>query len=152
MRTAQSRQAGYTLLEVLVVLGLMAMITAVSMPLLRGGADTGLIERTASRLAADLTTTRIAAIKQNIETHLDIDVAANSYSGTPHLSPRPLPPAVPIHVTADTGRASSSTVASIRFFPDGGSAGGRIMIGAGNQCRIITIDRLTGLIRIRRGP
>ncbi len=149
-KSASASQAGFTLLEMLVVLGLLGLIAAVSMPLLRGGAENGLIERTAARLAADLTTLRVAAIKQNTEAHLDIDLAVNRYWGTPRLGLRPLPAGIPIAVK-DTG-ATAASLASIRFFPDGSSGGGRVIIGSGGQSRIVSIDRLTGLIRIKRAP
>ena len=145
-------EAGFTLLEMLVVLGLLGMIAAVSLPLLRGGARTGLIERTAARLAADLTSTRLAAIRQNMASHLEIDLAANSYSGTPHLNARALPAEIPISVKSTTACPGASQAACIHFFPNGSSAGGRIVVGTGGQSRIITIDRLTGMIRVGREP
>ncbi len=147
---ARASQAGFTLLEMLVVLGLLGLIAAVSMPLLRGGADTGLIERTASRLAADLSTLRGAAIKLNVESHLDIDLSANCYSGTPRLAERPLSAGVPITVQDAGVGSGGSKQASIHFFPDGSSSGGRIVIGSGGQSRIVTVDRVTGLIRVSR--
>ena len=110
-------QAGYTLLEMLVVLGLLALIAAVSMPLMRGGAETGLIERTAARLAADLMAMRTAAIKRNIDTRLDIDLAANRYWGTPKLSARPLPAGIPIAIKGGRTAVAATSVASILFFP-----------------------------------
>ena len=151
IRSAPS-EAGFTLLEMLIVLGLLGMIAAVSLPLLRGGARTGLIERTAARLAADLTSTRLAAIKQNIASHLDFDLAANSYSGTPRLTARAMPVEIPISVRTTESGPESPPLARIQFFPNGSSAGGRIVVGSGGQSRIITIDRLTGMVRISREP
>jgi general secretion pathway protein H len=145
-------QSGYTLLEMLVVLGLLGLLAAVSMPLLRGSAETGLIERTAARLAADLSAMRNAAIKLNIDTRLDIDLAANQYWGTPKLTPRPLPAGLPITVKDAGPRQSQGQLATIQFFPDGSSGGGRIVVGVGGQSRTLTIEPLTGLVRLQRGP
>jgi general secretion pathway protein H len=144
-------QSGYTLLEMLVVLGLLGLIAAVSMPLLRGGGETGLIERTAARLAGDLAAMRVVA-KHNTVARLDIDLASNRYWGTPKLPPRPLPAGIPITVSAAGAGMATAQSASIQFFPDGSSGGGRITVGAGAQRQVLTVEPLTGLIRLRRLP
>ena len=39
-------------------------------------------------------------------------------------------------------------VAAIRFFPDGGSTGGRVVLGFGDRERAVDVDWLTGRVRL----
>jgi general secretion pathway protein H len=145
-------ESGYTLFEMLIVLTILGLIAAVTVPLLRGGAEAGLVLRTAERLAADLATVRLAAIKGNREATLDIDLVNNSYSGLPALAQRMFPAQMPVKVSAANASSDQAGLASIRFFPNGGSLGARITLGAGAQVRVLSIDPLTGLVRIERPP
>ena len=142
--------AGFTLLEMLVVLALLGLVAAVAMPLLRGGAETGLIERTAYRLSADLSAMRLEAIRHNTETALDFDLKSNTYRGGRRLAPRLLPPQLAVVVEAARLPSSGQGAASIRFYPDGSASGGRIVIGQGSRQRVVAVDGLTGLSRVYR--
>jgi general secretion pathway protein H len=93
----------------------------------------------------------VAAIKHNTPARLDIDLATNRYWGTPMLTERPLPPGVPITVHTAQRSLGSVTLATIQFFPDGSSGGGRITVGSGGQAQVLIIEPLTGLIRLHKG-
>ena len=152
MSTDRKSEAGFTLLEMLVVLGLLGLLVALSTPLLRGGVQAGLVERTAYRLSADLSTMRLAAIRHNTETALDFDLASSTYWGDNRLAPRFLPAQIEVVIDAPRSTVGARTLVSFRFFPDGSASGGRIVIGQGGQQRVITLDRLTGLPRVSRLP
>ena len=81
--------------------------------------------------------------------HLDIDLTTNTYFGTATVAARAIPAGVPVSMT--TRSAGASGVERVTFFPNGGSGGGQIVVGSGAQSRVITIDVLTGMIRISRG-
>ncbi len=145
-------EAGFSLLEMLVVLGLLGLIAAVTMPMLRGGAEAGLVERTAFRMAADFMTMRTLAIHDNTETGIDFDLKSNTYWGSTRLAPWSVPAQLEVDVQTPLVATAPRSIVHFQFFPDGSSNGGRILIGHGRNRRTLTIDWLTGQARVSREP
>jgi general secretion pathway protein H len=140
------RQAGFTLLEmlvVLVVLGLMVgLIVARSSKVgLRLGprAATGQVVQML-RLA------RSQAISDNRGTTFVVDVASGSFAidGGRRMM---LPAGIAIDAVTQTGLAKGNT-AIIQFDPDGGSSGGHIDLASASRHVRIGIDWLTGRVSV----
>jgi general secretion pathway protein H len=97
------------------------------------------------QIAAGLREARSQAITQNREVTFTLDVASRRYRiGT---SPASSLPAV-INLVLDTVREEQldAMSGSIRFFPDGSSTGGRIVLEHGRGREEIAVDWLTGRV------
>jgi general secretion pathway protein H len=117
------RADGFTLLEMLVVLAVLALVSAITIPALtkRQMSET---ERTADIIQSALIAAREKSIAANREVRVDFDLSTRTLStdgATQKLSDD-----VQIRITSEATRVAQS--ARIRFFPDGGSSGGRIVV------------------------
>ncbi|MCL2297764.1 MAG: GspH/FimT family pseudopilin [Proteobacteria bacterium] len=143
---------GITLLEMMVVLVLVAIVMGTALPILLGDGPTDREMRSAARqLAAAARHVRAEAVAQRRETFLVLDLENKRFRIDQDSREYQLPEAVLLALfTAQTDQISE-TVGSIRFFPDGGSNGGRITVSAGeNSDRKyeVDIDWLTGRVAI----
>ena len=126
MRFARS-SAGFTLTELLVVMGLMALVLVV-------------VLNAKPKAAA----TRVAG---NTETLFQVDVDKLQF-GLPR-SMHALPKGMAVAITvADTEHAAS--LGGIRFFPDGQSSGGEISLSLEGRSARIAVNWLTGESRLNR--
>ena len=139
---------GVTLLELLIVMALMAILAGVVMPMFGGGVSTTELRGSARQLAAGLRSARSEALAQRRETFLVLDVAGKRFKVDRDPREHRLPTGVELKLfTAQNDLVDASTGA-IRFFPDGGSNGGRITIAAGTRKYEVDIDWLTGRVAI----
>jgi general secretion pathway protein H len=145
----RSRARGVTLLELLIVLALMALITGITLPMFGGnGVSTTELRGSARELAAGLRAARSEAVAQRRETFLVLDVAGKRFKVDQDPREHPLPKNVELKLFTAQNDLVDANVGSIRFFPDGGSNGGRITLAAGTRKYEVDVDWLTGRIAI----
>lgn len=150
-RRAPRSELGFTLLELLVVLGLLALGLALVAPSL-GGARSGLVVRsTAYELATNLRAARGAARATNVDHALTIDLAQRQYWAEGVVGPRPLPRGIVVEVTVPESERMARTAGRIRFFPDGSASGGRLVLQDKRSIAVIVVDWLNGdvLLQVR---
>ena len=144
----RARAGGVTLLELLIVLMLIALIAAVTIPVFRGGVSTTELKSAAREVAAGLRLARGQAISQRSEAMLELDVAARSFRVLPDPRVHTLPSGIDLKLfTAQRGLVNDQ-VGAVRFYADGGSNGGRITLAAGERKYDVDVDWLTGRIAI----
>jgi len=160
-RAADRRRAdgegGFTLLELMVVIGLLALAAAVVAPSL-GRARLGLALRsTAYALAADLRAARAAAQAANLERILTVDLAGRRYWAEGVVGVRTIPShvavelAVPESERAGGEAGPGSGSGRVRFFPDGSASGAKVLLSDGRSTASVLVDWLNGDIRIELG-
>ena len=142
------RQAGVTLLELLIVIALMAIITALVVPMFGGPVSTSELRATARRLAAGLRLARSEAVSERRETFLVVDVAGKRFKVDREAREHALPSKVDLKLFTAQNDLVSENVGSIRFYPDGGSNGGRITVASGARKFDVDVDWLTGRVAI----
>jgi general secretion pathway protein H len=145
-RSDRSLIAGFTLLEMLVVMTIMALVAAIAVPLLGHPSNTLLLETTARDLSGALRLTRAAAIAQNIDIALDVDVDSRTFQSSVIPLQSFAPGIVATLKVAEPERVSSSHGA-FRFFPDGSSTGGDIALRLHEVEARICVNWLTGEAR-----
>jgi general secretion pathway protein H len=149
MPPVRARQAGFTLVEllaVLVVLALVAGLAATQLGSRHGGA---VLEAAAHELASRCRATRAAAIRGAASRTVVIDMAKRMVTGADVPSFRI---ADTITVTSETSAAEQQgqKVAGIRFFPNGASTGGKVRLETGRQAYEVRVNWLTGRVVVER--
>jgi general secretion pathway protein H len=144
-----SRARGVTLLELLIVIALMALIAGITLPMFGGnGVSTTELRGSARQLAAGLRAARSEAVAQRRETFLVLDVAGKRFKVDQDPREHPLPRNVELKLFTAQNDLVDANVGSIRFFPDGGSNGGRITVASGTRKFEVDVDWLTGRVAI----
>lgn len=147
MRYERSSVAGFTLLELLAVLSIMALVAAVVVPSLGGGAAVE-VRSAARSLASGLRQTRNRALNDNRSAILALDVANREFRLPGEQRVHRLPERV--HIVLFTARSEqlSEQGGAIRFFPDGSSTGGRITLSIDSLRYLVNVDWLTGRVKV----
>jgi general secretion pathway protein H len=132
------------LIELLVVLAILAVVLVAAPPLLSRAMPAVELRAAARDIATSLRATRDIAIATNREATFTLDVRNGMYGTAGQGSSRQLPTTFGISfLTAETERVSNDE-ARVRFFPNGGSTGGRIRLERAGRTNDVTIDWLTG--------
>jgi general secretion pathway protein H len=146
MIDARRQRNGFTLVETMIVLAIVAVAIAVAMPLVRTKAPGQELRAKAQGIAALLRLARTLAISRNRETGVEIDVKQRRIALVDASRPVVLPDAVALKVLTARGLVVDGT-ATIIFTPQGGSSGGSIDIDDGNMRTRIAVAWLTGDVR-----
>jgi general secretion pathway protein H len=147
-RSAIDTEAGFTLLELLVVLVIIAVTTVIAMPKTRGGSSTMALQGAAVSIAAEFRRARADAIRTSTSQSVMIDAARRTYwaegDGNAHMIP------AAVEVTAWTGSSGWTALATLSFEPDGSSSGGKISLRAGKSKANVIVDWMTGATQVER--
>jgi general secretion pathway protein H len=144
MRRAPSRRrrAGFTLLETIAVLALVALFAGMASQLLRPPSERLRLETATRAFCATLRATRARAIAANAETAVVVDVFNKTYQSPSGQGKLPADAAITLDI-ANTQNLSPNAGA-ITFFPDGGSTGGDIVLQTPGARATIDVNWLTG--------
>jgi general secretion pathway protein H len=145
---APRRVAGVTLLELLVVLALMGLIAAMSVPMLTGGVSGSALKGAAREVAAGLRFARSDAVATRQETRLTFDLEQRTFRIDRDARLHALPKQVELKLFTAQSDITDEKTGAIRFYPDGGSNGGRVTIAAGERKYEVDVDWLTGRVAI----
>jgi general secretion pathway protein H len=146
--SAQRDEGGFTLVELLVAIGLFAFVTALAVPSIRGSAGGLTVRVAAHKLAAEMRAARAAAQRTNLERQVEIDVARYQYRADGGTGTHRLPSTLSVTVVVPDGERQGSA-GRFRFFPDGSSTGGRIMLSDARRKAELAVDWLSGDVRVR---
>lgn len=139
--------AGYTLMELLIVIAVIAMVI-VALPLMYAQWRPTVEAKVAVQsLTEAFRAARVTAITENQETSVVIDLSGRTYSVAAEAVPRRFDDEVALTIH-DPKCLESATVAKIRFFADGGSSGCDMTITAGRRSYRIAVQWLTGRVSV----
>lgn len=144
------REAGYTLLELLVVITVAGLLTAVFMPNIFTGKDTVELRAAAKNLTTTLKRSRGEALAENRETVVFIDVDAKNYSRDGDGRTYLLPADAEIHLLTAAEEIVGDRRGAIRFFPDGSATGGGLRLSRNGQVYQVSVHWLTGQVSLVR--
>jgi len=137
-----------TLLELLIVLSIMAIVAAMVMPMLGGGVSSSELRSAARQVASALRMARSEALSTRKETRLVFDLEQHAFQLEREAHSHALPKQAELKLFTAQSDIASEKIGAIRFFPDGGSNGGRLTIAAGERKYEIDVDWLTGRVAI----
>jgi general secretion pathway protein H len=138
-------RSGFSLIEMLAALAVVALTTALVMPLALRPSDALRLDAAAQDLVSALRLTRAAAIAHNADAALTIDVERRRFQ-SPAVPTRSLPGDLTLKLKiAEPERARSQ--GGFRFFPDGSSTGGDMVLALRGKETKICVDWLSGIAR-----
>lgn len=146
----QLRMRGFTLLELLVVLGILLLIITVVPPSLSPALDKVRTRSAARDVVAVLRLARNTAVASGRETTLSVDVSGRQISLNDRIRHLALPGDAVISLTTAGAEKMSGTAGAIRFFPDGSSTGGRVTLEHGASRYRIDVNWITGAVALSR--
>lgn len=143
-----ARVRGVTLLELILVLALMGIIAALVIPTLGTGVSTSELKSSARQLAAGLRLARSEALATRQDAFLALDVEQRKFKVGSDPREYRLAQRADLKLYTAQKDLVSEKVGAIRFYPDGGSTGGRITIASGERKYEVDVDWLTGRVTI----
>jgi general secretion pathway protein H len=142
-QASHSADAGFTLAEMLVALAILGLAAAIALPRLTRPSDGLRLAAAARELTGTLRLTRTAAIAGNAERVWNLDVETRRF-GPADMATRALPPDIRVELkVADPERLTPSR-GGIRFFADGSSTGGEILLSLNARTVKLCVHWLTG--------
>jgi general secretion pathway protein H len=147
-RRARGAMRGVTLLELLIVLSLMATVAAMVYPRIGGGVSTTEMKTAARQMAAALRLARSDAVATRRESFVAIDLERRVFRVDRDAREIALPKDVELKLFTAQSDLVSDKAGAIRFYPDGGSNGGRVTMSAGERKYEVDVDWLTGRVAI----
>ncbi len=136
-----ARHAGFTLLEMLLVIGIMAFIAVVVAVQVVGSSESAKVAVAGKELMAALRYTRGQAVYTRQSAALVVDLEKKSYTAADHAEVI-LPDEMEVKMY--TGEVLNEKSGAIRFYPDGGSTGGKVTLMAGGREWTVRVGWLTG--------
>lgn len=175
------REVGFTLIEALLVLALMATAFALFAGALLGALPGQQLRAATGQLAAEMRATRARAVATGIDQSFVIDTQSRTWrsgasgalvdavatgpGSTPSMKPGTTPAtagggvrregqlddALAVGATVAREEQPGPGIAAIRFFADGSSTGGRVVVRRGDAAWRVDVNWLTGAVRVERG-
>lgn len=145
-----SSHAGFSLLEVLLVMLLIAAASVLAAAVVTGGFAGMRLRAEAKEIAAQLRYTRAHAIATGRPQRFLIDPAAHTWLA-PNDRRGDVPEKFGITFTGARETQPMRGVGAILFFPDGASTGGRVQLTAKKAAWNVDVAWLTGEVQVRRG-
>lgn len=144
----QVREAGFTLLELLMVLSIMAAVLAVAVPMVglpkRGMA----LKANALALAVQMRTLRAAAVDRNLEQAMVVDLKKKRFWVAGNGRVKGISSQLSLSALTRPQDVVGPSAVRFRFHPDGTASRGTLIIREGARSARIAIDWRTGAPRI----
>jgi len=144
-------EAGFTLIELIVVMAvmalMMAMVTSRNAPV-----SPATHARAAAReISGALRSARSEAIMTNSSVAFTLDAAGNRYWWG-QRQPQLLTSDLRVALMTTKDMMVNDAVGKVRFDPDGGSTGGRVAIAGGDHTWWVGVDWLSGRVSVVEKP
>ena len=143
------RSAGFTLLELLIVLAVVALAAALVVPNVPGFLGNNRVIAAADTMLAFIREARARAIVRGTTVDLEVDPTTGAYRFADRAETIDRGIAIDLTASLPAGRAKGS-LGIVRFYPDGAASGGVIRLAGSGRARTLTVDALTGRIRVVR--
>lgn len=143
------RARGFSLLETLLVVALLALGAALAAAAVSGGFRGMELRSTAKEMAANLRYTRARAISTGEPQRFTVDPAGHAWTAANGRDGE-IPARLSVEFTGAREVQPSEGEGAVVFFPDGAATGGRIRLGLDDAAWDIDIAWLTGEVTLAR--
>jgi len=147
-RHASTPSAGFTLLELVVVLAIAMLLLAIAPPLISSALPGVELKAAARRVTAGLRLAREEAIRSGRDATFVIDVDSRVFDVDGGYRRSNLPDEINVKLEAAEQEMLNDHTGGVRFYPDGSSTGGRVILARGDQGFQVGVQWLTGRIRM----
>ena len=147
---SHGRASGFSLLEVLVVMLLIATVSVLAAAAVTGGFAGMRLRADAKEIAAQLRYTRAQAIATGRAQRFVIDPAAHAWSAADDRKGE-IPEQFAVAFIGAREVQPARGQGAILFFPDGASTGGRVQLAWKTAAWNIDVAWLTGEVKVQRG-
>ena len=138
---------GFTLIELMVVIMLIAAAYVLVPRYLFSGVSGADLKASSRDIAAGLRMARAEAVNTRRDTSLTLDMEKRTFTIN-GAQTRKLPELLEMKLVTAQSEVVNQSQASIRFFPDGSSTGGRVTVASGERKYEVDVDWLTGRVTI----
>lgn len=145
-----ARIRGFSLLEVLLVVGLVAVTGVLAAAAMSGGFDRVALQSTSKTIAAQLRYTRAHAISTGEPQRFVLNPQARSWQA-PNGRHGSIPESLEVEFTGARELQASADEGVIVFFADGAATGGRVRVLLRDAAWQVDVAWLTGEVRLSRG-
>jgi general secretion pathway protein H len=142
---------GFTLIEAIVALAVLALSAAVVAPRLQGSLTTQAAKADTLRLANFVAAARAHAMAARKETVVTFDTRANRYWSSHAPDAVALDADARMQITVASSERIDDARGSVRFFGDGTATGARVRITAAKMTAEIAVHWLTGRVGVDFG-
>jgi general secretion pathway protein H len=144
----RGHEGGFTLLELIVALGIMALGVAVVFPYFNASRAGHQLRAAAYDIATQLRDARATAQARNVDQAFILDVGNHRMwlDGTEQR--RYLSPRMALDVEVPSAEQLAANVVRVRFFADGSASGGKLVLRDGGRRATVTVNWLTGDVRV----
>ena len=146
--TLNKREKAFTLIELLLVIVIIAMAAAVVAPNIGSGNQTAKLNGAARELASALRFARGYALSHAKESTLLFNLDENTYKITGKEKLYKLSKQIEVTLNVAESELVGDRQGGVRFFPDGSSTGGRIVLTVEENERQLDVNWLTGQVDI----
>jgi general secretion pathway protein H len=150
---AQVNQHGFTLLEMVCVIAIIALVSAVLLPLVPHQTSRARLQAYALQAATLLKSDRNAAIRRGVDVATLVDPRARAIQSGASRETLQIPDDVRFDALLPQSCRQRASLSVISFFPDGMSCGGTIALSRLDTAYEIRVNWLTGRIEMNpRAP
>jgi general secretion pathway protein H len=139
---------GFTLLELIIALGIMALGVALVFPYFEGSRAGHQLRATAYDIATQLRDARATAQARNVDQAFIIDVGTRRMWLDGSERRRYLSSRMAVDVEVPIAEQLAANVVRVRFFADGSASGGKLVLRDGGRRATVTVNWLTGDVRV----
>ena len=139
---------GFTILELVVVLAVLALVVALAAPRFARGIQAAALDSTARELLAGLKYTRSHAVSEHDEAVFYLNLEDRWFRLPGSDRRHGVPENLDMDLVTVESERDGEVGGAIRFFPDGSSTGGRVSLVVGERKRHVDVDWMGGRVRI----
>jgi general secretion pathway protein H len=147
-RSEHPAGAGFTLLEMLIVLVISSIVMATLIPNFAPAIARAQLYSATRDVASALRHTRGQAMLKGQDALFELNTLQHTYRITGRPKVYKLPAEIELGLFTTTTETLDEGTGRIRFFPDGSATGGRVTLIASKQTRVVDVNWLTGEVRM----